>query len=158
LAGEHGARGIRVRVASAKAAETVQLDLLGRLGRVVSSPSEPQVSYSVSSGTLGTPTYSLRIEENEIPIHKLIDNRTSVPSVPSVPEVEVCQQSEVGVPSVPKQETVRLPYLTSSGDLVIPFDSPERYHWWKPPHEKRLRVSEILAELWERKENDASSF
>ena len=22
------------------------------------------------------------------------------------------------------------PYLTEHGDLVIPFDSPERYHWW----------------------------
>jgi len=23
-----------------------------------------------------------------------------------------------------------LPYLTPGGTLVIPFDSPERYHWW----------------------------
>jgi hypothetical protein len=27
---------------------------------------------------------------------------------------------------------LRLPCLTPGGDLVIPFDSPERYHWWKP--------------------------
>lgn len=26
---------------------------------------------------------------------------------------------------------VRMPYLTSDGTLVIPFDSPERFHWWK---------------------------
>ena len=25
----------------------------------------------------------------------------------------------------------RLPFLTAGGDLSIPFDSPERYHWWK---------------------------
>jgi len=24
-----------------------------------------------------------------------------------------------------------MPYLTADGTLVIPFDSPERYHWWK---------------------------
>ena len=57
-----------------------------------------------------------------------------------------------------RPERTRMPYLTASGDLVIPFDSPERYHWWKPPHEKRLRVSEILAEIRERKENDAAPF
>lgn len=27
--------------------------------------------------------------------------------------------------------SVRTPYFTSGGTLVIPFDSPERYHWWK---------------------------
>jgi hypothetical protein len=25
----------------------------------------------------------------------------------------------------------RLPYLTAGGTLVIPFDSPARYHWWR---------------------------
>jgi hypothetical protein len=48
--------------------------------------------------------------------------------------------------------------LTADGALSIPFDSPERYHWWKPPFEKRLRVKEIIAELKERKEHDASPF
>jgi hypothetical protein len=125
---------------------------------VFNSLTECQNSEAVNLGTLGTGTYSLRIEENEICIHKVIDNRTSVPNVPTI---EPWQQSETGVPSVPvlpRPGSVRLPYLTPSGDLVIPFDSPERYHWWKPPHEKRLRVKEILAELRERKENDVSPF
>jgi hypothetical protein len=39
-----------------------------------------------------------------------------------------------------------LPYLTASGDLVIPFDSPPRYHWWKAGQS----VKETLAELSER--------
>ena len=26
---------------------------------------------------------------------------------------------------------VRTPYFTPDGTLVIPFDSPERFHWWK---------------------------
>src|SRR5262249_38664639 len=114
LAGEHGPKAIKVRVTAAKTAEPMQLDLLGPLGRMFSSPSESQVSESVISGTLGTPTYSLSHKEKENPISKLIDNRTSVPSVPVLPG----------------RGNVQLPYLTSSGDLVIPFDSPERYHWW----------------------------
>jgi len=79
LAGEHGPKAIKVRVASAKTAAAVQLDLLGRLGRVFGSLSESQVCDPVDSGTLGTPTYSLRVrqesEKDEINIRKLIDNR-----------------------------------------------------------------------------------
>src|ERR1051325_4029931 len=88
---------------------------------------------TVNPGTLGTPFYSLREGEKEIFICKLVDNQTSVPSVPAEvrpPTVEDCQQSETGVPSVPTEKKGCLPHLTPSGDLVIPFDSPERYHWW----------------------------
>jgi len=46
----------------------------------------------------------------------------------------------------------RLPFFTADGTLRIPFDSPERYHWWKPPHDQRLRVKEIIAELRARQE------
>jgi len=43
----------------------------------------------------------------------------------------------------------RLPYLSAGGDLVIPFDSPERYHWWKVDGE-RLSVAATRAEVEER--------
>lgn len=43
----------------------------------------------------------------------------------------------------------RLPFLTAGGALSIPFDSPERYHWWKPDGE-RLTVAETLQEVKER--------
>lgn len=46
----------------------------------------------------------------------------------------------------------RLPFLTAGGDLSIPFESPERYHWWKPDGE-RLTVAETLAEVKERMKN-----
>jgi hypothetical protein len=42
---------------------------------------------------------------------------------------------------------MRMPYFDTDGTLRIPFNSPERYHWWKPPHEQRLRVKQIIAEL-----------
>jgi hypothetical protein len=44
---------------------------------------------------------------------------------------------------------VKLPYLTAGGTLVIPFDAPERYHWWKPDGE-RLSVADTLQEVKER--------
>ena len=36
------------------------------------------------------------------------------------------------------------PYLNQLGDLVIPFESDPRYHWWKPGG---LRTWEIQEEL-----------
>jgi hypothetical protein len=48
-----------------------------------------------------------------------------------------------------------LPFLTAGGDLSIPFDSPERYHWWKPDGE-RLSVAETLLEVKERMKNAIS--
>jgi len=163
LAGDSGPKTIKVMVASVKTAPGVQLDLsafskataenLGRLGRVFSSPTERQDSTTRNLGTLGTGTLSLRVgekkEEDQLSVHKLIDNRQPVPSVPTVePRLEL----ETGVPSVP---TVQLPYLTGSGDLVIPFNSPERYHWWKG---KGQSIRRTLGELRERKENEDAPF
>ena len=64
---------------------------------------------------------------------------------------------EKGVPSVPEEKThdthshvgEKLPYLTAGGTLVIPFDSPERYHWWKTDGE-RLTVAQTMEEVKER--------
>ena len=47
------------------------------------------------------------------------------------------------------ESSEKLPYLTPGGTLVIPFDSPERYHWWKPDGE-RLTVAQTMAEVKER--------
>ena len=60
----------------------------------------------------------------------------------------------LAVPVVPSPSAAgeRLPFLTAGGDLSIPFDSPERYHWWKPDGE-RLTVAETLAEVKERMNN-----
>jgi hypothetical protein len=60
----------------------------------------------------------------------------------------------LAVPVVPPLSAAgeRLPFLTAGGDLSIPFDSPERYHWWKPDG-VRLSVAETLAEVKERMKN-----
>ena len=153
LAGDHGPKAIKVRVAAARTAPAVQLDLLGHLGRVFGSPTVEQDTMDGNLGTLGTGTYSLRVEEKELSIHKLIDNRGPVPSVP---ENGVLGELETGVPSV---LTVTLPHLLTDGTLVIPFNSPERYHWWKGGQSIRRTVAEVLADgHQERKELDACAF
>jgi hypothetical protein len=54
----------------------------------------------------------------------------------------MCKDLETAVPGVPSSSVPelgwsptgadeRLPFLTADGTLSIPFDSPERYHWWK---------------------------
>jgi hypothetical protein len=153
LAGEHGPKAIKVRLAAAKTAEAVQLDLLGRLGRVFGTPEKPE---EIALGNLGTPgtgdrkSYAYR--EGTVSDHFIYKLIGSERPVPSVPKVEVCEELETGVPGVPGGK--RLPYLSASGDLVIPFDSPERYHWWTGGQSPR----ETRRELMERKESDASPF
>ena len=41
-------------------------------------------------------------------------------------------------------EAEKKPYINERGDLVIPFDSPERYHNWK---QGSLTVWQILDEI-----------
>jgi hypothetical protein len=47
----------------------------------------------------------------------------------------------------------KLPYLTPSGDLVIPFDSPERYHYWKDGQSPEETKEEILKRKGEQNES-----
>lgn len=104
-------------------------------------------------GTLGTGNSELRararvdstahIDIGEDFQEELKDSETAVPSVPKVVVAE--PPSAAGAPGGGPP----LPYLTPGGTLVIPFDSPERYHWWKLDGE-RLSVAETLNEVKER--------
>lgn len=40
--------------------------------------------------------------------------------------------------------TERLPFLTVDGDLVIPFESPARYHWWDGGQSVAATMAEVL--------------
>jgi len=71
----------------------------------------------------------------EDPHEKLKDLESGVPSVPTAVAAE---------PPITAGE--RLPFLTADGTLSIPFDSPERYHWWKGGQS----IAETLAEVKER--------
>ena len=135
-----------------------------------------------SSGTLGTPKTE---SENAVPgVPTPPSPGFGTPGTPILesracaredsPNVRTpaytCKDLESGVPSVPRPSQAatdvaaepppvageRLPFLTADGTLRIPFDSPERYHWWKPPHDQRLRVKQILAEVKERMKHAAT--
>jgi len=40
---------------------------------------------------------------------------------------------------------LRQPYLTPGGDLVIPFDSDPKYHWWKGGQSVKATIAELKA-------------
>jgi hypothetical protein len=40
---------------------------------------------------------------------------------------------------------LRRPYLTPGGDLVIPFDSDPKYHWWKGGQSVKTTIAELKA-------------
>lgn len=116
-----------------------------------------QVDLKISEfGTLGTGIVELRARAREDSTTANIDRQdfheqledlaSPVPSVPSAGVLEPPSAAPCGEPPL------RLPFLTAGGDLSIPFDSPERYHWWKPDGE-RLSVAETLAEVKERMKN-----
>ena len=174
LVGVRDRQPICVKVAAPQVAKIIQSDVLGRLGRVFATPPQPAAPNITTLGTLGTPTYSNAYAKNNssdvvgLYMEEFCSGVPSVPElplspdfktpVPSVPALEVPPDSQTGVPSVPTPcggpplppaAGEKLPFLTAGGDLSIPFDSPERYHWWKPDG-VRLSVAETLAEVKER--------
>jgi site-specific DNA-methyltransferase (adenine-specific) len=54
-------------------------------------------------------------------------------------------------PSKEAPEPQAFPFLSPGGTLVIPFNSPERYHWWKPDGD-RMSVKDIVNEVRLRQE------
>ena len=170
LAGSRERESIRVKVAAPAVAKILQGDVLGRLGRVFGGLARPAAHITTDVGTLGTGTYIYTCEkegpEKDNSIEKLKEFRTPVPCVP---EGEVRLESETPVPSVPSSGQIaavpvelesgvpsvpavvlpprvageRQPFLTADGTLSIPFDSPERYHWWRGGQS----VAETLAEV-----------
>ena len=103
---------------------------------------------SPESGTLGTAIVELRacarvdfttanIDRQDFQ-EQLEDFACPVPNVPTA--------APCGEPPL------RLPFLTAGGTLSIPFDSPERYHWWRGGQS----VAETLQEVKERMKNAIS--
>ena len=62
------------------------------------------------------------------------------------------QRTVTGNVTSPGQEAerpaqpLRRPYLTPGGDLVIPFDSDPKYHWWKGGQSVKATIAELKAE------------
>ncbi len=149
LAGVRDRQAIRVTVGGPKVAKIIQSDVLGRLGRVFATPTENTTPIITTGGTFRTSQNLYMCDENNIYTCKGYPS-----SVLNVLELQPAPDSKLPVPSVPAEKGIeplshageKLPYLTADGTLVIPFDSPERYHWWKPDGE-RQSVATTLQEV-----------
>jgi hypothetical protein len=97
--------------------------------------------------TLRTPISNPRAYASEVNHH-------------SCDAVYMCKDSEEGVLSVltdlegeavlpPTAAGVRLPFLTADGTLSIPFDSPERYHWWRGGQSVAETLKEVRSRMSE---------
>jgi len=53
--------------------------------------------------------------------------------------------SKVGQEAAGPGRPLRQPYLTPGGDLVIPFDSDPKYHWWKGGQSVKATIAELKA-------------
>lgn len=132
LAGDRSPRTFTIRAASRPAAESatsvvaVLSGFRGTPGTTKThaastgeSPSAHKSEQGDTLGTLGTPFSKSRAyarKEEQVmcdDAHACKDSKNGVPSVPSLPKPG------------------RMPYLTADGTLVIPFDSPKQFHWWK---------------------------
>jgi len=107
---------------------------------VPSTSSSPVVEF----GTLGTANVKLRACARVDSITANID-RVDFPE-----ELKDSESAVLNVPTAPcGGPPLRLPFLTAGGDLSIPFDSPERYHWWRGGQS----VAQTLHEVKERMKN-----
>ena len=104
------------------------------------------------SGTPGTGFENPRVYVEKVPleeedhVYTLKGFGRGVPGVPERSEMKQAPEA-AGQPG-------RMPCFTPGGSLVIPFDAPERYHWWKGGQ----TIAQTRAEVLARKENDGSPF
>jgi hypothetical protein len=129
-----------------------------KLASQASQDFTPELLYSHCNdfGTFGTGLSELRAYTREdlknspnIVQHFYMELKDSEHGVPSVPTFFPADNSEASSPLL----SARLPYFTHGGTLAIPFDAPDRYHWWRGGQS----VAATLQELNERM-NDASDF
>ncbi len=157
LAGDTAPRSIKVKTSAVKvAAPAVMSGVLGRLGRVFAGRAKADKGPDASDGVGEVRSEPNAVRTPRTGVMKFIEAgqqesrtlRTPLNTYTCVEEnrdEHVCievQGVRVGVSapselSPPLMESakgvrgVRMPYLTPSGVLGIPFESPERFQWWK---------------------------
>jgi hypothetical protein len=151
LAGDKSPRQFTAKVASTKTAgpelRSVSAALTGfrtlRTPKTESDPTESKASQvSPAADSDGVYLQSEYFRTLRTPL--------SNPRAYARENMYMCKDLESGVlPVLAVLPAKRLPFLTPGGDLSIPFDSPERYHWWKLDG-NRQSVAETLNEVRER--------
>ena len=151
LAGVHEPKPFTVRVKTQPAmgaARSVKAALssfgVGTLGTPQTESeagvTKPSNSAVPDSGTPGTGNSNPRAYAREDLFDTNTYNKDSERPVPAVPD---CSHSTTT--QISGQPALRLPFLTPSGDLSIPFDSPERYHWWRGGQSVAATLAEVRA-------------
>ena len=138
LASDKSPRTFSVKLASAKTATESARSVMSSLTRFGETLATP-ISESVSIGE--QPSHGIKTSANTSTTFGTLGTPILIPYAYKREDVHddthICKDLENAVPSVPKfLETAdnggqRRPFLTVDGTLSIPFDSPERYHWWK---------------------------
>lgn len=67
---------------------------------------------------------------------------------------------EVAIPVPPKGAKFTKPYITDDGELIVPYDSDPKYHYWKPCGQtpaETLRELNASEEVWKRYVQDDNS-
>jgi len=156
LAGDSARRTIAVKPPAVKVAgRAVVGGVLGRLGRVFVTPAiaaveparTPRTAELISpenepqeSRTLRTPLNTYTCGEENQDQDALVIHQGVCVGVSAASELPAPTELEQGV------RGVRLPHFTPGGTLVIPFDSPERFHWWKGGQSTAETRREVLAD------------
>jgi hypothetical protein len=94
-------------------------------------------------GTLGTPSEDPRVYPDaafSVVGEDTSASKESCGGVPGVPKGEATER----MPD-PSGKKSHMPHFTLRGTLVIPFDSPERYHWWKGGCSVKQTMAELQA-------------
>jgi hypothetical protein len=149
LVGDRSPRAFTIRVAHMQPRESramsIRSSLSGRGGTVGTAVtrSEEQVAVTgAESGTLRTLSSLSRAyaREDHIYVHTCKDLNGVVPRVPVGPDWKRRHRT------APIDENGRpLPYVRLSGTLVIPFDSDERFHYWKGGQSLALTRQEAIS-------------
>ncbi len=132
LVGDKAPQSFTVKVAvnsSAAAAKSVTASLIGFVSPTGSTVLKAKTASSKVENPLGTPGTAI--------LNPCTNGREDKDSI------QTCKDIVTGVPSVLNQKDQRMPYLTPNGTLVIPFDCPARYHWWKDGQAVRATRDEV---------------
>jgi hypothetical protein len=153
LAGDTSPRAFQVRVAGKKSNPVPALSVKDSLSNYVRTPRTGKSKSD--SAAEGFCEAHLSFRTGRTPVSNPCAHRRENEIQDT--DIYTCKDFESGVLSVlgcdgqtnPPKE--RLPYFTPGGTLVIPFEAPEKFHWWKGRQSvsatvTQLRKGEIYAD------------
>jgi hypothetical protein len=134
LAGEHKPSDLRI-YRQAMPQGTVRRDILRHINPSLRRPTEANLESTGASEEVGREScHTVASQEERAP-------KPAVQVASLNPEQH--QQNRI--------RRVRFPYIDATGTVIIPFDSPEKYHWW----DGGQSVAETRAELLSKRSSES---